>query len=503
MPPSGADATLPPLTLGTAGHIDHGKTVLVRALTGVDTDRLPAERERGISIELGFAPLELPSGRRVSVVDVPGHERFVRTMVAGATGVDLFLLVVAADDGVMPQTREHVRVLEALRVPAGVVAITKIDAAAADRVKAAVSEVNELLAGGPYSGTEIVPVSGRTGDGVEDLRARIDRVAGSLPGGSHEPGVPRLHVDRAFTLRGIGTVVTGTLWAGELAVGDRVRLQPGGAEHRIRSLQVHGHDVERAGAGQRVAVALTGADRHAVARGDVVTHPGAGLEGTHQIEVSLDTALDHGARVQVHHGTRQTPARVLHRHGRTRLMLEQPLVAAVGDRFVVRRIAPPDTIGGGVVEAVGGRQPAVGRGPQTAEGRAQTADGSLQPAGDPDLRAELLRKIREGRLEPPRIEGRDEQLELARLAKQGLVVRCGVDLFFDARVVERVRDEVTRLCERDGAVTIATLRDALGTSRRYAQALLERFDAERILVRIGDEHRLRRALKSPEVGRFR
>ncbi len=492
MPLSGPDAHSPPLTLGTAGHIDHGKTVLVRALTGVDTDRLPQERERGISIELGFAPLDLPSGRRVSVVDVPGHERFVRTMVAGATGVDLFLLVVAADDGVMPQTREHLRVLEALGVPAGVVAITKADAVPADRVAAVVADVASLC-----PDCEIVPVSALTGAGVNELMAAVDRAAAMLPGRSESVGPARLHIDRSFTLRGIGTVVTGTLWSGVLTVGEHVRIEPVGLEHRIRSLHVHGAEVEAASAGQRVAVALAGADRRAISRGDVLTDPAASLRATHRIEVKLDASLDHGTRVQVHHGTRQTAARVVHKDGETRLMLEQPLVAASGDRFVVRQIAPPDTIGGGVVleSGVGSRE-SVDRSPQTAVRGPQTAS-------DPHLRAELLRKVREGRLEPPRIGGRGEQSELARLAEEGLVVRCGPDLFFDAGAIERARGVVREICERDGAVTIASLRDALGTSRRYAQAILERFDGERMLVRVGDEHRLRKNPKTHEIGRFR
>src|SRR4051794_18105663 len=250
-----------PLTLGTAGHIDHGKTVLVRALTGVDTDRLQEERERGISIELGYAPLDLPSGRRLSVVDVPGHERFVRTMVAGATGIDLYLMVVAADDGVMPQTREHAAVLAALGVGAGVVAITKADLA--DPARAS-EEAAALL-----PSAEIVPVAAPRGEGLEELRAALDRVAAALPGRSGG-GALRLHVDRSFTIRGAGTVVTGTLWGGAAARGDEVRILPSGLSARVRSVQVHDEPRERAEAGQRVALNLAGVSRDDVARGDVV-----------------------------------------------------------------------------------------------------------------------------------------------------------------------------------------------------------------------------------------
>ena len=227
-------------TLGTAGHIDHGKTVLVRALTGVDTDRLPEEQARGISIELGYAPLELPSGARLSVVDVPGHERFVRTMVAGATGIDLYLMVVAADDGVMPQTREHAAVLAALGVEIGVVAITKADLADPARASA---EAAALL-----PGAEVVPVSAPAGRGLDELRAALDRAAARVPE-RPDGGSLRLHVDRSFTIRGAGTVVTGTLWEGIAARGDAVRILPSGQRTRIRSVQVHDEPRERAEAG--------------------------------------------------------------------------------------------------------------------------------------------------------------------------------------------------------------------------------------------------------------
>src|SRR5687768_17178026 len=224
---------LPPLTLGTAGHIDHGKTALIRALTGVDTDRLPEERERGISIELGYAALALPGGRRVSVVDVPGHERFVQTMVAGATGIDLFLMAVAADDGVMPQTREHAAVLRALGVSAG------------------------------------------TGEGLDALAVALEGAAAALPGRAGAGGPLVLHVDRSFTIRGAGTVVTGTLWSGSAGRGDAVELLPAGRRARVRGVQVHDEVADRARAGQRVALNLAGVAVGDVARGDVVVAAGS------------------------------------------------------------------------------------------------------------------------------------------------------------------------------------------------------------------------------------
>ncbi|HZO77318.1 MAG TPA: selenocysteine-specific translation elongation factor, partial [Solirubrobacteraceae bacterium] len=287
-----------PLTLGTAGHIDHGKTALIRALTGVDTDRLPQERARGISIELGYAQLELPSGRRLSVIDVPGHERFVRTMVAGATGIDLFLMTVAADDGVMPQTREHAAVLRALAVEVGVAAITKSDAA--DPVVAA-AEVAELLPGIP-----VIPVSARTGEGVGDLRGALDQAALQVRGRAGEAvpdAVSRLHVDRVFTIRGAGTVVTGTLWSGEVGRGDELVLLPTGRRVRVRGVQVHDQPVTRASAGQRVAVNLTGTAVTDVARGDVLASAQPDIAPTYRMDAALrwepDAEPASGERVQV------------------------------------------------------------------------------------------------------------------------------------------------------------------------------------------------------------
>ena len=229
-----------PLTLGTAGHIDHGKTALVAALTGVDTDRLPQEKSRGISIELGYAPLELPSGRRLSVVDVPGHERFVRTMVAGATGLDLFLLVVALDDGVMPQTREHLAIIRLLGLERGVVALTKRDLVDDETAEIVRLEVAELAGELP-----VVEVSSRTGAGLEALREELDRAAGRVSSRAAD-GPVRLPVDRAFTLRGIGTVVTGTLWSGTVEPQMRLAVEPGGHQVRVRSVQVHDRPVDAA-----------------------------------------------------------------------------------------------------------------------------------------------------------------------------------------------------------------------------------------------------------------
>src|SRR3954470_16887626 len=240
------------LTVGTAGHIDHGKTRLVRALTGKDTDRLPEEQARGISIDLGYAPLELPGGERLSLVDVPGHERFVRNMVAGATGIDLFLLVIDAAEGARPQTLEHLAILRLLGIERGVVAVTKADAVDDETLELALDEARELVPGPPA-----VAVSGRTGRGLDELRTALGDVAAGI-GSYHDDAPARLYVDRVFTLHGIGTVATGTLWSGSIAPGDVLALAPDGGEVRVRSVEVHGEKRARADAGERVAVALVG-----------------------------------------------------------------------------------------------------------------------------------------------------------------------------------------------------------------------------------------------------
>ena len=333
-----------PVTVGTAGHIDHGKTRLVEALTGKDTDRLPEERRRGISIALGYAPLVLPDGRRLSLVDVPGHERFVRTMVAGATGIDRFLLVVDAAEGARPQTHEHLAILRLLGIDRGVVAVTKADLVDEETLALALEEAGELV-----PDAEAVAVSAKTGAGLDELRAALARVTEEeLVAQSHKVGSARMYVDRVFSLPGIGTVATGTLWSGTVGTGDVVRIEPRGVDARVRSVEVHDEEVERAEAGQRVAVALAGVGRTAIRPGDALVTPGA-FPTSYRLDVALrelEPVAD-GARVVVHHGTTAVPARVA-RIGTAyaQLRLDRPLVTARGDRVVLRS---GTTIGGGLV----------------------------------------------------------------------------------------------------------------------------------------------------------
>ncbi|MGB2874503.1 MAG: selenocysteine-specific translation elongation factor [Gaiellaceae bacterium] len=565
-----------PLTVGTAGHIDHGKTWLVRALTGKDTDRLPEEQERGISIELGYAPLDLPDGRRLSLIDVPGHERFVRTMVAGATGIDLFLLVVDAGEGARPQTHEHLAILRLLGVEHGVVAVTKADAVDPETLELAVAEARELVPGAP-----VVAVSAKTGAGLDELRAALEQVASSLENKRLGGSATRLYIDRAFTLSGIGTVVTGTLWSGSIAPGDSLRVEPSGLRTRARSVQVHDVDVLRAEAGQRVAVNLPGIERERLRRGDALVEP-----GHYPVSWRLDIALEElepvPAGVTVHIGTSDVPARVVRRGRYAQLRLQEPVVAARGDRVVLRT---ETTVGGGVVldpapprgldperlEVFEHGDPesivrALVREPVAAESLqsrgllspAELARGlaALQQAGDwyftpewleelrASVRERLARRAEDSPLDPGlplaellpaepwsaslgpllHVERRDAKAYLpgaaprlgekeaaaveleARLAEDDLVrledrelasyleaegrlKRVGDGLAVSSELYERGRQTLHAL----SPITLPGFRDALGVSRRTAQLLLERFDADGLTRRVGDERFLRAA----------
>jgi selenocysteine-specific elongation factor len=511
------------LTLGTAGHIDHGKTALIGALTGTDTDRLPDEHRRGISIDLGYARLELPGGGWLSVVDVPGHERLVRTMVAGATGVDLFLLVVAADDGVMPQTREHAAVLRALGVERGVVALTKRDLVDPEALELAAAETESLLPGVPR-----VAVSARTGDGLEKLRAALGRAAGDAAR-ERDPAIDGpavLHVDRSFTLRGIGTVVTGTLWSGAIASGDRLELLPRGGAVRVRSVQVHDAPVDSATAGQRVALNLVGVERSEVARGDVVASPGAGPTPSYRLDVELRlepwARPVAGRRVQVHHGTRDAPARIVGLDGGSlaQLRLSAPLIARPGERFVLREIAPPNTIGGGVVLDPAPARHGPGRAAErlraiserglesvlAEEEAARRRDARIAPVREATPRLDRVARLVLAVLDADGAEPRSPaaiaealrldqsgvERSLAALVATGDAVRATPQVCFSRRRLEPVRERVIALAGERGEITLPVVRDALGTSRKYAQAILDHLDGTGVTVRHGDRHVLRR-----------
>ncbi|HSR13291.1 MAG TPA: selenocysteine-specific translation elongation factor, partial [Thermodesulfobacteriota bacterium] len=350
------------VVLGTAGHIDHGKTSLIKALTGVDTDRLKEEKERGITIELGFTFLSLPSGQRVSVVDVPGHEKFVHHMVAGATGLDIVALIIAADEGVMPQTREHLDICKLLRVKKGLVALTKTDMVEKDWLDLVREEVREFVKGTFLEGAAIIPVSSVTGEGIPALVAEIDRLAREVEERPGE-GLFRLPIDRVFTMKGFGTVITGTIIAGKVSVGDALEVLPRELEAKVRGIQAHGESVESATSGLRAGINLQGLEKAVIDRGNVLAAAHT-LKATSVLDASLhllataSKPLKNRTRVRFHVGTAEALGRavLLDREelapgepAYVQLRLEEPVVALPGDRFVLRSYSPVFTIGGGEV----------------------------------------------------------------------------------------------------------------------------------------------------------
>lgn len=624
-----------PVTVGTAGHIDHGKSALVRALTGIDPDRLAEEQRRGMTLDLGFAHLDLPGGRRIGIIDVPGHEALIHNMLAGAGGIDLVMLVVAVDEGVMPQTREHLDILRFLRLAGGLVVLTKMDLAPDPEWVAAVrDDVTALVAGTVLEDAPVVPVSARTGAGLPDLIAALDRLVAAVPVRPAD-GPVRLPVDRSFTIQGFGTVVTGTLWSGTIRSGDLLTVLPAARDVRVRGVQVHGERVPEASAGSRVAVNLAGVQKDEIERGDVLAIPGA-FRPTDRLDVRLRLlpgapALRHATRLHVHLGAGQTIGRVAlvdrprlepGQEGLAQLRLDRPVVAVHGDRFVVRRYSPTQTIGGGVVlnaspssrprgartaavlEAVDRAGPpalvvaavasrgqdgllraeapaAAGLdGPAAASATsAALSDGSIVELGDrlfagsvvdelrrrveetlgayhrqipwrrgmpreelksrvsagtgdrlfdmmvaglrdagritdqrgllalaayepvrteadERARAALLAALERGGVAPPavdelrRLAGEAGDRMLQALLDEGMVTQVGPDLRFATVEAERVRRTVVGMLRHGDEVTVASLRDRLQTSRRYALALLEYLDAVRVTRRVGDRRAL-------------
>lgn len=350
------------VVLGTAGHIDHGKTALVRALTGVDTDRLKEEKERGITIDLGFASLDLPGNIRAGVVDVPGHERFVRNMLAGAGGIDLVMFVIAADEGVMPQTREHLAICQLLDIQDGIVALTKKDLVDEEWLELVTEDVREFLNDSFLKNKPIIPVSSQTGEGVEAIRTALAMRATDV-GVRNEDGPFRLPIDRVFTMRGFGMVVTGTLFSGRVHLDERVMLHPKNITARVRGLQVHGENVKEATAGQRTAINLQGQDKETVERGDVLAAPDS-LAPSYMVDATLQhlpnspRPLKNRDRIRFHQGTVEAIGRIAligtdrlqpGESGYVQLRLERPVVVRPEDRYVLRSYSPVTTISGGKV----------------------------------------------------------------------------------------------------------------------------------------------------------
>ncbi|MEN6357597.1 MAG: selenocysteine-specific translation elongation factor [Armatimonadota bacterium] len=350
------------LILGTAGHVDHGKTTLIKAMTGINTDRLKEEQERGLTIDLGFASLMLPSGKQIGIVDVPGHERFLKNMLAGASGVDIALLVVAADEGVMPQTREHLEILELLETKLGVVALTKCDMVEDDWLDIVQEDLEQYLKDTSFGNAKIIRVSGTTGEGVDDLIREIDRLA-DMAAQRTTQGPFRLPIDRVFTMTGFGTVVTGTLVSGTIRLGDAVTILPQGIDSRVRQIQVHGKKQDSAYAGSRVALNLVGVEVPDIGRGSVLLPPGY-LGATNMLDASVSVLKDSPRplrsrmRIRMHIGTLEAIGRVMilggeeiapGEKGLVQLRLETKIVAARSDRFVLRFYSPARVMGGGII----------------------------------------------------------------------------------------------------------------------------------------------------------
>jgi selenocysteine-specific elongation factor len=434
------------LILGTAGHVDHGKTELVRSLTGHDTDRLKEEKERGISIELGFAPLLLAADVFVGVIDVPGHERFVRQMVAGAGGIDLAMLLVAADEGVMPQTVEHLEVLRSLGVRRGLVVISKLDLVAGDALPALRETIAALVHGTFLEGAPVVPVSARTGAGVDALRDALLSLARGVETRA-ATGAFRLAVDRVFHQKGIGVVVTGSCYSGRVAAGDELDLLPLGRRVRVREIQSFGARRTEGTAGERLALALHGAKLDEIERGDMLTTPGRFVAAT-TVDVRLalargDVELENRERVRVHHGAREVLGRVillegdaLHpgESGLAQLRLESPIVAGAGDRIVLRTYSPARVIGGGVV--VNPSAEAQRRSDAAAVERLR-----IREHGDP--RAVLGKAVERAGVEGVEETGADEAAA-ALLVSDGSVVAVAGRLF-DRRALESLAARAAEL----------------------------------------------------------
>jgi selenocysteine-specific elongation factor len=500
-----------PLTLGTAGHVDHGKTELVGALTGTDTDRLPEEKARGMSIELGYAELTLPSGRRLSVVDVPGHERFLRTMVAGATGIDSYLMVIAADEGVRQQTREHAKVLSSLDVTTGVVAITKTDLA---DPRPATEDAGRLM-----KGAEIVACCARSAGTLTDLIAALDRATGRLKSRAFGGGPVVMHIDRSFTVKGSGTVVTGTLSSGAIAAGEELVLYPSDIEVRVRAVQVHGEGRDRGLAGQRVAVNLARLARSQVSRGDVLAARGA-VTASHFLDVQLDfepgpaQAQSRSWRVQVHHGTRSTPARIvpLAEARLAQLRCQAPLLARPGERLVIRDAPHRDTLGGALIidplahrHGVGGapiqtlRRLLAGEQPPSQDISVATDATVAKPVAQPASPAPLspAALALAGRLRDEGFSPSTDRLldtdDLIRLHAHGLAVQLvhGRHAHIDAIAAAAAR--LTAIIQAEGQISLPRLRDELGISRADAKAFLDYFDSTGLTLRRHDNIRILRA----------
>jgi selenocysteine-specific elongation factor len=499
------------VVVGTAGHIDHGKSSLVLALTGIDPDRLKEEKERGITIDIGFAHLELGDGMTLGIVDVPGHERFVKNMLAGVGGIDLVMLVIAADEGVMPQTREHLAICQLLRIPRGLVVLTKADLAEPEWLELVQEDVRGFLAGTFLAGAPILPVSAKTGEGLPALREALAALGRAVPPRGTDATF-RLPIDRVFTIRGFGTVVTGTVAAGQLALDARVEVYPRELQAKVRGIQTHGQPVPTAVAGQRAAVNLQGVERGAIERGDVLSLPDL-LRPTYMLDATCELLPDAPAplrprqRVRFHIGTSEVMARV-HlvegtalepgQTGHVQLRLEGPVVALPRDRYVIRSYSPMQTIGGGELLDVA---PPKGRRSAAWTGRLRTFETG-EPAAVLETHVERVGAggVRTAELRARTPFGPEALHALLRdLVARGRVFVVDREWYVHADAAERLRQEAETVLAAYHAreplkagMSKEELRTRLGSpEERVFLALLDRFAAAGVLV--VDRDKVRRA----------
>ena len=485
--------------VGTAGHVDHGKSTLLTALTGMDPDRLREERERGMTIDLGFAWVTLPGGGDIGFVDVPGHQDFIRNMLAGIGSIDAVLLVIAADEGVMPQTREHLAILGLLGIDRGVIALTKRDLVDDDWAELAVADVRAALRGTALADAPLVQVSATARRGLDDLLLALERVLGEAPA-RRDVGRPRLPVDRSFTMSGFGTVVTGTLLDGSLAVGDEIAALPGDIRARVRGLQTHRRSLDVARPGSRVAANLSGIDKEAVSRGMVVARPGS-LETTTLLAVHLEllasasASLAHDEEVKVHVGTAETMARAALLEGPeiapgetawVQLRLATPVAVAVGDRLVVRRPSPSETIGGGAVADLAGVR---------LRRRAETV-ATLERRTAPSAASRLLASLDVPRTpaeaaERSGLAPNERETATDEVVADGRAVRLG-DALISRDAFETLATHVARICAKAHRTTPLRagasreeVRSALGLPAKRFNALVEHLVAEKRLAERG------------------
>jgi selenocysteine-specific elongation factor len=558
--------------IATAGHVDHGKSTLVRALTGTDPDRWAEEKARGLTIDLGFAHLRLASGRELSFIDVPGHVRFLKNMLAGVGALDACLFVVAATEGWKPQSEEHLRILELLGVSSGIVALTKVDLADGELTELAALDVEEQVAGTFLEGAPVVPVAATTGRGLDELRVALDELGQRTPEAT-DRGRPRLWVDRSFAPAGAGTVVTGTLTGGSLAVGDLLTVSPAGLAVRVRALQTHHRGVDAVGPGHRVAVNLTGVAHHDLRRGDVVVHADQWhhtrtVDASFEVLASLDHPVSRRGAYLLYVGSAEIPVRLrvlgeraldAGERGLVRLHLDRSVPVLPGDRFIVRESGRDETVGGGTILDIDPQRPASRARPDadvdrvvaergwvevdllerlTGERRpatvsrwvvapeqlaATTAEVEQLVAGSGPLGLDVAVlderqravldtlaqvTVRDGRatigpvrdpladhpwvaaleaspFTPPGPEGVD-RTEVRELVRRGLVVEEDGVHFAVSAVDEAGRVIASLLSQAPEGVTVATIRDALGTTRKFVLPLLSRLDRTGVTRRRGD-----------------